>query len=33
MILKKFNQIVISCNKIFFFSVFIYDKKAVPVTF
>ena len=32
MILKKFNQIFISFNKMFFFSVFIYDQKAVSVT-
>ena len=32
MILKKFNQIFISLNKLFFSTSFIYDQKAVSVT-
>ena len=32
MTFKEFNQIFISLNKLFFFSVFIYDQKAVSVT-
>ena len=32
MTFKEFNQIFISFNKLFFFSVFIYDQKAVSVT-
>ena len=29
---KEFNQIFISLNKLFIFSVFIYDQKAVSIT-
>ena len=32
MTFKKFNQIFISFNKLFFSSVFIYDQKAVSIT-
>ena len=32
MTFKEFNQIFISMNKLFFFSVFIYDQKAVSIT-
>ena len=32
MTFKEFNQIFISLNETFFFSVFIYNQKAVPVT-
>ena len=32
MTFKEFNQIFISLNEMFFFSVFIYNQKAVPIT-
>ena len=32
MTFKKFNQIFVSLNKLFFSTSFIYDQKAVPVT-
>ena len=32
MTFKEFNQIFVSLNKLFFFSVFIYNQEVVPVT-
>ena len=32
MTFKEFNQIFVSLNKLFFFSVFIYNQKAVSIT-
>ena len=32
MTFKEFNQIFISLNKLFIFSVFIYDQKVVSIT-